>query len=100
MSCGFLFHKVRVSHDELRACWHVLRCACMQTPYAGLSEQQIIHRKLHEPVDMPSPTTCPALLASLMQACLNRQPSQRPSMATVASRLHALLAVFWSDDDS
>ncbi|BDA44037.1 probable mitogen-activated protein kinase kinase kinase 12 at C-terminar half [Coccomyxa sp. Obi] len=77
--------------------WEII---ASKTPYAGLSEQQIIHRKLHAPVDMPSPTTCPALLADLMQACLNRQPSQRPSMATVASRLHALLAVFWSDDDS
>ncbi|KAK9916138.1 hypothetical protein WJX75_009083 [Coccomyxa subellipsoidea] len=77
--------------------WEMIAC---KTPYAGLSEQQIIHRKLHEPEDMPSPATCPAVLADLMQACLNRQPSQRPTMATITSRLHALLAMFWSDDDS
>ena len=83
-------------------CAEVIDCvgAGAQTPYAGLSEQQIIHRKLHGAVDMPSPASCPAVLAELMQACLSRQPSQRPNMATVTSRLHALLAMFWSDDDN
>jgi len=75
-------------------------CGCAQTPYAGLSEEQILHRKLHEAVDIPSPAGCPAVLVDLMQACLSRQPSQRPTMPAVTNRLHSLLATFWSDDDS
>jgi serine/threonine protein kinase len=70
-----------------------------QTPYSGMSEKQIMHRKLHEQLDMPAPAGCPAELAQLMQSCLNRSCSLRPPMASVTAQLHELLATFWPDDD-
>ena len=71
----------------------------MQTPYAGLSEEQIVHQKLHAPADLQPPRSCPEALAVLMRTCLNRQHLMRPSFADITARLHALLATFWSDDD-
>ena len=70
----------------------------MQTPYAGMSEEQIVQRKLHTPCDLQPPPGCPGPLASLIAACLNRQHDQRPSFADVTASLHLLLATFWSDD--
>jgi hypothetical protein len=71
----------------------------MQTPYAGMSEEQIMHQKLHTAADLQPPRSCPDALAALMCACLNRQHLLRPSFADINARLHALLATFWSDDD-
>lgn len=64
-----------------------------------MSEKQIIHRKVQEAEDMPPPQGCPEVLAALMQNCLNRQAQQRPTMDSVLSQLHALLATFWPDDE-
>ena len=71
-------------------------CACMQTPYVGMSEEQIIQRKVHAEVDMESPATAPAEIAHLIQTCLNRQSFQRPSFNNIKSSLHTLLATYWS----
>ena len=82
----------------------VLRCVsetasmCTQTPYMGMSEEQIIQRKVHDPVDMEAPPCAPAAVAQLMQKCLDRQPCQRPTFAAIKNSLHALLATFWLDE--
>ena len=68
----------------------------MQTPYLGMSEEQIIQRKLHAEVDMESPPTAPAEIADLIQRCLNRQCFRRPCFNSIKSSLHTLLATYWS----
>lgn len=74
------------------------RDICVQTPYAGMSEQQIIQRKVHGAVDMEAPAGAPPEVAELMQSCLNRQSFRRPSFTAIKASLHALLATFWSDE--
>ncbi len=71
---------------------------CVQTPYMGMSEEQIIQRKVHEAVDMEAPPCAPAAVAELIQKCLDRQPCQRPTFLAIKSSLHALLATFWLDE--
>ena len=75
------------------ALWHA-----MQTPYGGMSEEQIVQQKLHSPRGLQPPPECPGALASLIAACLNRHHDQRPSFAAVTASLHSLLATYWSDD--
>ena len=70
----------------------------VQTPYMGMSEEQIIQRKVHEAVDMEAPPCAPAAVAELIQKCLDRQPCQRPNFPAIKSSLHALLATFWLDE--
>ena len=70
----------------------------MQTPYAGLSEEQIVHQKLHTLADLQLPAGCPQALAGLTYACMHRQHTLRPPFPAIAAGLHSLLATFWSDD--
>ena len=73
-------------------------CGGLQTPYMGMSEQQIIHKKVHEAVDMEPPPMAPLEIAELMQQCLDRQSAARPSFTAIKNSLHSLLAMFWSDE--
>ena len=53
---------------------------CVQTPYMGMSEEQIIQRKVHEAVDMEAPPCAPAAVAELIQKCLDRQRLPAPHL--------------------
>ena len=70
----------------------------LQTPYAGLSEEQIVQQKVHSPGGLQPPAGCPGALASLIAACLDKQHARRPTFANITASLHSLLATFWSDD--
>ncbi len=66
-----------------------------QTPYAGLSEAEIMRCKLSARADLAAPAGCPPQLGALLGACLARDPARRPSAGVIASELRTELSLLW-----
>eukprot|EP00884_Botryococcus_braunii_P022589 jgi/Botrbrau1/9013/Bobra.0148s0115.1 len=72
-----------------------------QVPYAGLSELEIVTRKVYSPGaadrDLEIPPTCPEEYANLIRDCLRFISSMRPPFTRIVTQLSTLRLVEWGD---
>eukprot|EP01114_Cavostelium_apophysatum_P014779 TRINITY_DN3917_c0_g1_i3.p1 TRINITY_DN3917_c0_g1~~TRINITY_DN3917_c0_g1_i3.p1 ORF type:complete len:629 (-),score=107.73 TRINITY_DN3917_c0_g1_i3:1-1887(-) len=69
-----------------------------QTPYRGMSNQEVIHKVVDEGYRMPKPYECPVEVWALILECLQQKPQDRPSLKDVALRLRDMTTISASKD--
>ncbi|XP_071811565.1 uncharacterized protein [Apostichopus japonicus] len=62
-----------------------------QTPYKGMSVNELVHRLVKTDYRLPKPPSCPPIVYTVMLACWALEPSKRPGFEDLYDTLHYII---------